>query len=139
MKRPVEPHELSGLLDGELDPQRVTEIRCAIEVDAQLRAEFDRLSALDHAWSAAVTGAAFRPRVSLPAYSPPVRLAVVLAVGLLILVAARLVPKMMLSFASAVVVSVLVLAVLMVILTCVGRRTPDQALTSTRVGPPKMS
>ncbi len=66
MTEPIEPHELSGLLDGEVTPQRAEEIRRLMEEDAGLRAEFERLKRFDKAWSTAASQAAFRPDVILP-------------------------------------------------------------------------
>lgn len=66
MTKPVEAHELSGLLDGELDPQRAAEVRRALESDPELKAEFARMAGLEQRWSAAASRAAFWPSVALP-------------------------------------------------------------------------
>ncbi len=58
----VDPAELSALLDGELPPERAAQVRAAIEADPGLRADYERLSRLDAAWSAAAASAAFRPQ-----------------------------------------------------------------------------
>jgi anti-sigma factor RsiW len=105
MTKPLEPHELSGLLDGELDPNRAAEVRRAVDADTELRAEFDHLSTLDRAWSLAAARAAFRPKVILPtSRGTPTRQAVALALSLAVLLAIRFLPKMMdfpLAFAVA--------------------------------------
>lgn len=91
--KPLAPEELSALLDGELDPIRAREVERLVESDPQLRAEFERLGALDRTWAAAARTAAFHPTVSLALPAARTRTAVVsgvLAIGLACL---RLVPK----------------------------------------------
>jgi len=63
---PVQPEELSALLDGELDAARAAEVRAQIQMDPALRLEFEALSANDAAWRAAADSGAFVPAVSLP-------------------------------------------------------------------------
>lgn len=63
---PVQPEELSALLDGELDTARAAEVRAQIQMDPALRLEFETLSASDAAWRAAADAGAFAPAVSLP-------------------------------------------------------------------------
>ena len=133
MTEPIEPHELSGLLDGQLDPQRAAEVRRAIEVDPGLRAEFDRLSALDRAWSLAARQAAFRPQVAWPRDrgAPALRVAAV-ALALGALVAVRLLPKVLDSaFVHAMALHGLVLAGLVAGLVWMARDidTHDSATT----------
>ncbi len=90
MNKPLEPHELSGLLDGELDPTRAAEVRRAVEADTDLRAEFDHLSAMDRTWSAAAGQAAFRPKMILPtSRGTSTRQAAAIALGMAILLAIR--------------------------------------------------
>lgn len=43
--KPVLPEELSGLIDGMLDPVRAAEVRSAIEHDPQLRQQYETLLA----------------------------------------------------------------------------------------------
>ena len=62
---PIQPEELSALLDGELDAARAAQVRAAIQMDPVLREEFDALSAADAAWGAAADSAAFTPAVML--------------------------------------------------------------------------
>jgi len=106
---PIDPAELSALLDGELPPDRAAQVRGTIDADPALQAEFQRLSALDARWFAAGASAAFQPRpVSLtsPRFTWPLRIAALLSAILLI----RFVPKflapslgMLLHFAALVV------------------------------------
>ena len=90
---PIDPAELSALLDGELSPTRADEVRAALERDPALKAEFERLRQFDDACQQAATAAAFEPRVTLGAqpdawsWAAPAMFA-----GVLLLV--RFVPKM---------------------------------------------
>ncbi len=90
---PIDPAELSALMDGELTPERAAEVRAAIAQDAGLKAEFDRLQGMDADWRAAASGAAFRPRVDLAAGAAawPAALWVL---GLCVLTALRFLPKL---------------------------------------------
>ena len=61
---PIQPEELSALIDGELDPQREREIRTELAVNAQLRTELDTLRRLDASVRAAAEKAAFDPSIT---------------------------------------------------------------------------
>lgn len=63
---PVDESELSGLLDGELDPERAAAVRRAIENDPALKAQFEQLTKLDGACRRSAEQAAFAPRVVMP-------------------------------------------------------------------------
>lgn len=89
--RPVEPAELSALLDGELSPDRADQVRQALATDPTLRRQFERLAALDVRWRSAAELAAFRPHVTAPARSR----AGVLVGTALALVTLRLVLKLL--------------------------------------------
>jgi anti-sigma factor RsiW len=108
---PVEPWELSGLLDGELSPERAAQVRAAIESDPALRQQWETLARLDHQWSDRAAGADFAVRVSLPIVRWP--LAASVLVGVLLLVV-RFVPK----FIAPTVGLLLQSAVLALLLTC---------------------
>ena len=62
---PIDPAELSALVDGELPPARAAEIRAAIAQDPVLRQTYEQLVALDADWKSRASAAAFRPRVQL--------------------------------------------------------------------------
>ena len=64
---PVQPEELSALIDGELDPQRTSELKAQIAADPALRASFEALRDLDNRWRAAARTAAFIPQIRPPA------------------------------------------------------------------------
>jgi anti-sigma factor RsiW len=62
---PVDPAELSALLDGELPAPRAEEVRHALRLDPALASQFESLARLDVDWKAQAIRLAFRPRVSL--------------------------------------------------------------------------
>jgi anti-sigma factor RsiW len=61
--KPVDPAELSALLDGELSPERSREVEAAIASDPELRTEWEQLRILDARWRSAAATAAFRPQI----------------------------------------------------------------------------
>jgi anti-sigma factor RsiW len=64
--RPIDPAEISALIDGELPPERVQEVRRAIAEDASLRRVYDELAAMDAKLTASAARAMFQPEVVLP-------------------------------------------------------------------------
>lgn len=64
---PVQPEELSALIDGELDPRRAAEVEMQIAADRELRVTFEALRDMDDRWRAAARTIAFVPQVRLPA------------------------------------------------------------------------
>lgn len=90
--KPVQPEELSALLDGELESARVLEVRAQMAIDPALRREFEVLSAADTAWRVSAAAAAFVPAVQMPVHGAADRRArrrvpmLVIAIGTLILV-----------------------------------------------------
>jgi anti-sigma factor RsiW len=108
---PVEAWELSGLLDGELSPERAAEVRAEIESDPALREQWKILTRLDLQWSDSAVSADLAVRVSLPIVRWP--LAASVLVGMLLL-AVRFVPK----FIAPTVGLILQSAVLALLLTC---------------------
>jgi len=72
--KPVDPEEISALLDGELSSQRADEVRRAIARDHALRSEYEKLSALDGDLKAHAETMVLRPRISVvatPAFRIP--------------------------------------------------------------------
>ena len=69
--KPVDPVELSALIDGELSPGRAAEVRQAIETDEALRRQYERLVMLDAELKEEAQSAAFLPRVTLPEARAP--------------------------------------------------------------------
>jgi anti-sigma factor RsiW len=107
--KPIEPHLLSALLDGELPADEAQRVRRAVETDGDLRAEYERLKRLDADLVECARSLAFTPVVVLDraaAYRPVH--AVLLASGL---AALRLALKALPPLASG-VVEAAILAVL---------------------------
>lgn len=69
---PIDPAELSGLLDGELDPERARQVQAAIAADPDLRTEFAALQEADRAWRNAAAGAGFPADVRVPSGVAPI-------------------------------------------------------------------
>ena len=59
--KPIEPFELSGYLDGELEPDRVRELEAVLARDPALRAEYEALANADREWKSTARLAAFVP------------------------------------------------------------------------------
>jgi anti-sigma factor RsiW len=106
----IDPCEISGLLDGELSPERAAEVQAFIEADASARAEYQRLLRLHGVWSEAAASAVFQPRVRLNRAASP-RVAVTVALGLVALLAARFLPKFVLPLGGIAVQGFVLLAV----------------------------
>ena len=92
--KPVEPAELSGYLDGELDVARTAEVRELLSRDAALLAQFEALRATDANWRAAAASAAFVPRLQLPAPRARATSWARIAALALALIALRVLPKL---------------------------------------------
>jgi anti-sigma factor RsiW len=91
--KPIEPAEISALLDGELSGQRADEVRRAIAEDESLGQVYEQLAALDGDLKACAAQAAFRPRVSIKAPSPlGVHVLVMAVLMLLVRLTVRLLP-----------------------------------------------
>jgi hypothetical protein len=67
--KPVDPAELSALLDGELSPERTEQVRRALAENSDLRCVFEDLSAVHSDLTACGVGARFQPRISLASSS----------------------------------------------------------------------
>jgi anti-sigma factor RsiW len=91
--KPIDPAEISALLDGELPVDRAEEVRRAIAEDPAIRLAYDQLAAMDADLTACAAAAVFHPRVSIPAAPRLAELGVVpLAILMLVVrVAAKLV------------------------------------------------
>jgi anti-sigma factor RsiW len=117
MTPPIDPAELSALIDGELPPERARAIEALIAGDPALRAEYEGLRALDARWREAAGEAMFMPEVRLapaPVRIPLVGVAAVVLVLLLARVGGKFVetlgPMLLLNLAALALVAVTVLA-----------------------------
>ena len=63
--KPVDPAEISALLDGELSPERNEQVHRALAENSELRCVFENLSAVHRELTACGVSARFRPRISL--------------------------------------------------------------------------
>lgn len=110
---PVQPEELSALLDGELDTRRTAEVERQIAADPQLQAEFELLAGLDEDWRAAARTAAFAPEVRIPAAGRwnGWALTLAVAIGLVgVRAGVRLIEPVVIAFAFQALVLAAVLA-----------------------------
>jgi len=67
--KPIQPEEISGLIDGELSAERAAEVRAAIEEQPELRSEFMRFQATGQDLTRFAGQAAFRLRAASQAQS----------------------------------------------------------------------
>jgi anti-sigma factor RsiW len=67
---PILPEELSGLIDGALEPARAAEIHAALEHDAALKQEYERMLAVHHDMTAYAVR--LTHRLQIPAVNRPV-------------------------------------------------------------------
>ncbi|MFB3891447.1 MAG: hypothetical protein ACE15C_05415 [Phycisphaerae bacterium] len=116
MTKPIEPRELSGLIDGELDAARALEVLQAVATDGALKTELAELKRSDHAWSSAAAKAWFAPKAALPSPGRRPGRAAMTAAGVLLLAAAWIMPKLVLAPAIMVVVHATALAITMAVL-----------------------
>jgi anti-sigma factor RsiW len=85
--KPIDPTDISALLDGKLSPEDTDRVRRALAENSSLRCEYEELAALDAELKASARAAMFLPEVVLPKRSKDIRLNLPLLV--LILVALR--------------------------------------------------
>lgn len=92
--KPVNPAEVSALLDGELSPERAEQVRRAIAENSELRCVFEELSAVHRDLITCSAAARFRPRISLASSMrfPAVSVFGLAAAMLVLRVTAKLVP-----------------------------------------------
>ena len=135
MTRPAEEHEISALIDGELEPTRAAEVLSAVQRDPARHAEFQSLAEADRTWAGAAKSAQFMPAVVWDALSPSPRLAHVwiLAALALVAVAGRLMPKLLaMDLAPALMLhGVVLLAVIAVAVSISGRIVPPMEPVAT--------
>lgn len=109
--KPIEPFELSGYLDGELEPDRVRELEAVLERDPALRAEYEALANADRDWKSAAGLAAFAPNTQLQISKSFTHSPLALATVLVLLVVLRMTPKLTDVFAWGLVLHAIVLAI----------------------------
>ena len=82
--KPVDPTEISALLDGKLSPEDADRVQRALAEDSSLRREYEELAALDAELKASARAAMFLPEVVLPKGAKDIRLNVPLLVLILV-------------------------------------------------------
>lgn len=90
--KPIDPAELSGLLDGELTAARAQEVRQAFGADPQLRASYDALCGLDDQLQRCAAAIRFEP--GRPVIARPARRGGWLVAVVILLVAIRAASKL---------------------------------------------
>lgn len=139
---PVQPEELSALLDGELNAARAAEVKAQIQVDPMLRHEFETLRAVDAGWRAAADSAAFTPAVRLvidASASAPVKAAgsgwlAALTICMALLIGARALLKLAGSDAFRFSLPMLSLLLLVAVVIWLAR-TPSHHFANAQSGP----
>ena len=92
--KPIEPTELSGYLDGELEPDRLREVEAALARDSSLRADYEALANADRAWKSIARSAAFVPDTQLQSGKSLTDSRLAIAAVLVLLVVLRMAPKL---------------------------------------------
>ncbi len=94
--KPIDPAELSAYLDGELSPQRKLDVERALQADSALREELRSLTQLDTRLRRVAAEVRPVPPVQLDFETTmPKRAVAIMAVTVALLVAFRLIPKLL--------------------------------------------
>jgi anti-sigma factor RsiW len=124
---PIDPAELSAYLDGELTAARARAVEAALASSPELRGELNSLMNADHTWRAAAGTAFFRPRVRLRPGDTP-RSALGVAGVLVLLVVARVVPKLASTLEVELILNGVALAIVLIwVLRTTGRDQLSQS------------
>ena len=135
--KPVDPAEISALLDGELSPERAEQIRCAIAEDSELRRVFDELSAVHTDLTHCAVAARFQPRLTLARSTGSPANAIV-GLGLAMLTVRLTVKLLPLGIGVALQAMALVL-VLLWVFRCLVRLSQDERWRFLEAGAPNMA
>jgi hypothetical protein len=109
--KPIEPIELSGYLDGELEPDRVREIEAVLARDPALRADYEALANADSSWKSTARLAAFVPKTQLRISKSFTHSPFAIATVLVLLVVLRMTPKLTDAFTWALILHATALAI----------------------------
>ena len=94
--KPIDPAEVSAYLDGELNPERKLDVERALQADSALREELHSLTQLDTRLRRVAAEVHPAPPVQLDFETTmPKRAVVIMAVIVALLVAFRLIPKLL--------------------------------------------
>jgi len=130
--KPVQPSELSALLDGELEVSRRQEVEAALASDATLQAQFLALKSADRQWRAAAHAASFQPQIDLKPRDSSRHSAVLITLGLLALIILRFAPKFIDAMTFGIALHVVALVVLLYQLVVMLLEQPKYSLTEQR-------
>ena len=122
--KPVDPTEVSALLDGELSPERAEQVRCAIAEDSELRRVFDELSIVHTDLMHCAAAARFQPRLTLAKSTSSPGISIV-GLGLTVLTLRLTVKLLPLGLGVAFQATALVFVLLWVFF-CLVRLTADE-------------
>jgi anti-sigma factor RsiW len=137
--KPVQPEELSALLDGELDGVRAREVEARMATDPALRLEYEALAASDADWRAAAGSAAFTP-VASPFKAETDRRGIqTLMMTLAALVASRIVMKLAASEALVLGLSAISLGLLLTVVVAIVRTDQRRSFRYPGSSPPAHS
>ena len=122
--KPIDPSEISALLDGELSLERAEQVRRAIAEDSEMRRVFEELSAVHRDLIVCAVAARFQPQITFAKSSsfPPVS---ILGLGLAMLILRLTVKLLPLGVGVAFQATALVLVLLWVFF-CLVRLTHDE-------------
>jgi len=127
--KPVQPAELSALLDDELEIGRREEVEMALASDPALRAQFLTLKSADHQWRSAAHAASFQPQIDLGPQDSAQHPAFLITLGLIALIIVRFAPKFIDALPFGIVLHVVALLVLLHRLVVMLREQPMYPLT----------
>jgi len=126
---PIDPMEISALIDGELSPSRAREVTAAIEQNPELRAEFDRLRLLHEACSQAAATATFTPREINVSANLAKRTPLLPLLAGVALLAVRFLPKALdLGIAGPLLHAAALAGVLLLVIRLVNRQRAQESL-----------
>lgn len=110
---PVDPIELSGYMDGELDPARALEVASALDLDQRLQAEFELLASLDDQLQSTARLADFQVTIHL-ADAAGITAWAMSALVIGVLIGVRMIPKVTDAAVFAAALHAVALAALLV-------------------------
>ncbi len=127
---PIDPMELSALIDGELSSSRAREVTAAIEQNPELRAEFDRLRLFHESCVRAAAAAAFTPRAINVSADRSNRTALLPLLAGVALLAVRFLPKAFdLGIAGPLLHAAALAGVLLLVIKLVDRQRAEESLS----------
>lgn len=134
--KPVQPAELSALLDGELETSRKAEVEAALAGDPALQAQFLALKSADQRWRKAAHAASFQPQIDLGQQGSTLRSATLIVLAVIALIILRFAPKFIDVTTFGIALHIVALVVLLYQLVVMLNDQPV-AYSQTSAGTPK--